>query len=63
MNISICRYLVIAVISSLASAGAAELNITQDIKAAYIDGLKIDLANRHTHLRDKYLEKYRRPAR
>ncbi len=31
MNISTCRYLVIAVISGLASAGAAELNITQDI--------------------------------
>jgi N-acetylmuramoyl-L-alanine amidase len=31
MNISTCRYLLIAAISGLASAGAAELNITQDI--------------------------------
>jgi hypothetical protein len=27
---------------------------------AYIDGRKIDLSNRQTHLRNKYEEKYRR---
>jgi imidazolonepropionase-like amidohydrolase len=36
------------------------LDFPTHIEAAYIDGRKIDLTTRHTRLRDKYLEKYRR---
>ncbi len=36
------------------------LDFPGHIEAAYIDGRQIDLSNRQTHLRDKYLEKYRR---
>ena len=36
------------------------LDFPTHIEAAYIDGRKIDLNNRQTRLRDKYLEKYRR---
>ncbi|MEY2563294.1 MAG: hypothetical protein QOH88_1487 [Verrucomicrobiota bacterium] len=36
------------------------LDFPAQVEAAYIDGRKIDLTNRQTRLRDKYLEKYRR---
>ncbi len=36
------------------------LDLPTSVEAAYIDGRKIDLTNRQTRLRDKYLEKYRR---
>jgi imidazolonepropionase-like amidohydrolase len=36
------------------------LDFPTKIESAYIDGRKIDLTNRQTRLRDKYLEKYRR---
>ena len=36
------------------------LDFPTNVEAAYIDGRKVDLSNRQTHLRDKYLEKYRR---
>ena len=36
------------------------LDFPTQVEAAYIDGRKIDLSNRQTHLRDKYKEKYRR---
>jgi hypothetical protein len=36
------------------------LDLPTQVEAAYIDGRKIDLANRQTQLRDKYREKYRR---
>ena len=36
------------------------LDFPTNVEAAYIDGRKIDLTNRQTRLRDKYLEKYRR---
>jgi imidazolonepropionase-like amidohydrolase len=36
------------------------LDFPTNLEAAYIDGRKIDLTNRQTRLRDKYLEKYRR---
>ncbi len=36
------------------------LDFPTQIEAAFIDGRKIDLSNRQTRLRDKYLEKYRR---
>jgi imidazolonepropionase-like amidohydrolase len=36
------------------------LDLPTQIEDAYIDGRKIDLSNRQTRLRDKYLEKYRR---
>ncbi len=36
------------------------LDLPTAIEAAFIDGRQIDLANRQTRLRDKYLEKYRR---
>lgn len=36
------------------------LDFPAQVEMAYIDGRKIDLANRQTHLRDKYEEKYRR---
>jgi imidazolonepropionase-like amidohydrolase len=36
------------------------LDLPTQIEAAYMDGRKIDLANRQTRLRDKYREKYRR---
>jgi imidazolonepropionase-like amidohydrolase len=35
------------------------LEITTDVKMAFIDGRKIDLGNRHTSLYEKYREKYR----
>jgi imidazolonepropionase-like amidohydrolase len=55
-------------LGSLETGKAATLIVTNGdpldfpthIEAAYIDGRKIDLTNRQTHLRDKYLEKYRR---
>ena len=36
------------------------LDFPTQVEMAYIDGRKIDLSNRQTHLRDKYQEKYRR---
>ncbi|MDQ6862036.1 MAG: amidohydrolase family protein, partial [Verrucomicrobiota bacterium] len=36
------------------------LDFPANVEEAYIDGRRIDLSNRQTHLRDKYLEKYRR---
>ncbi len=36
------------------------LDFPTNVEAAYIDGRRIDLGNRQTELRDKYLEKYRR---
>jgi len=36
------------------------LDFPAQVEAAYIDGRKIDLTNRQTRLRDKYLERYRR---
>jgi imidazolonepropionase-like amidohydrolase len=36
------------------------LDLPTQVEAAYIDGRKIDLSNRQTRLRDKYLERYRR---
>lgn len=36
------------------------LDLPTKVEGAYIDGRKIDLTNRQTRLRDKYLEKYRR---
>src|SRR5215211_1078195 len=55
-------------LGSLEPGKAATLMITSgdpldfptQIEMAFIDGRKIDLANRQTHLRDKYVEKYRR---
>ena len=55
-------------LGSLETGKAATLIVTNGdpldfpthIEAAYIDGRKIDLNNRQTRLRDKYLEKYRR---
>jgi imidazolonepropionase-like amidohydrolase len=55
-------------LGSLETGKAATLIVTNGdpldfpthIEAAYIDGRKIDLTNRQTRLRDKYLEKYRR---
>ena len=55
-------------LGSLETGKAATLIVTDGdpldfpthIEAAYIDGRKIDLTNRQTRLRDKYLEKYRR---
>ena len=38
------------------------LDFPTQVESAYIDGRKIDLTSRHTHLRDKYLEKYGRPT-
>ncbi len=35
------------------------LEITTNVERAYIDGRELDLTNKHTLLRDKYLEKYR----
>ena len=35
------------------------LEITSNVERAFIDGRELDLANKHTLLRDKYLEKYR----
>ncbi|MDQ6622076.1 MAG: amidohydrolase family protein [Verrucomicrobiota bacterium] len=39
------------------------LDFPTNVEAAYIDGRQIDLSNRQTHLRDKYLEKYKRHPR
>lgn len=39
------------------------LEITTDVEMAFIDGREIDLASRHTQLRDKYREKYRQQGR
>ncbi len=58
-------------LGSLETGKAATLIVTNgdpldfptNVQAAYIDGRKIDLSSRHTRLRDKYLEKYGRPAR
>ncbi|MFN2475852.1 MAG: amidohydrolase family protein [Chthoniobacterales bacterium] len=36
------------------------LDFPTNVESAFIDGRQIDLSNRQTHLRDKYLEKYRR---
>jgi hypothetical protein len=36
------------------------LDSPTQVEAAYIDGLKIDLSNRQTRLRNKYKLKYRR---
>jgi imidazolonepropionase-like amidohydrolase len=36
------------------------LDFPTNVETAFIDGRQIDLSNRQTHLRDKYLEKYRR---
>ena len=36
------------------------LDLPTNVELAYIDGRKIDLSSRHTALRDKYQEKYRR---
>ncbi len=36
------------------------LDLPTQVEAAFIDGRRIDLSNRHTRLRDKYLERYRR---
>lgn len=55
-------------LGSLETGKAATLIVTNGdpldfpthIEGAYIDGRKIDLTNRQTRLRDKYLEKYRR---
>ncbi|MGZ5022823.1 MAG: amidohydrolase family protein, partial [Chthoniobacterales bacterium] len=57
-------------LGSLETGKAATLIVTNgdpldfptNVQAAYIDGRKIDLSSRHTHLRDKYLEKYGRPT-
>ncbi|MGZ4984669.1 MAG: peptidoglycan recognition protein family protein [Chthoniobacterales bacterium] len=50
MNISTCRYLVIAAISCLASAGAAELKITQDIVPAGKCGRSLHRSMRPTFI-------------
>ena len=55
-------------LGSLETGKAATLIVTNgdpldfptQVEMAYIDGRKIDLSNRQTHLRDKYQEKYRR---
>jgi imidazolonepropionase-like amidohydrolase len=55
-------------LGSLETGKAATLIVTNgdpldfptQTEAAYIDGRKIDISNRHTHLRDKYQEKYRK---
>ncbi|CAN5507897.1 amidohydrolase [soil metagenome] len=55
-------------LGSLEAGKAATLIVTDGdpldfpthVEAAYIDGRRIDLTNRQTRLRDKYLEKYQR---
>ncbi len=39
------------------------LDFPTQVEAAYIDGREIALSSRHTRLRDKYLEKYKRRTR
>ena len=55
-------------LGSLETGKAATLIVTNgdpldfptQVEMAYIDGRKVDLSNRQTHLRDKYQEKYQR---
>ena len=58
---------ILAVADQLETGKAATVIVTNGdpldfpthIEAAYSNGRKIDLTNRQTRLRDKYLEKYR----
>ncbi|MCA9302506.1 MAG: amidohydrolase family protein [Phycisphaerales bacterium] len=46
-------------LATLIITDADILDVTTIVEGAYIDGRKIDLRNKQTDLRDKYLEKYR----
>ena len=39
------------------------LEVTTNVSKAFIEGRQIELDNRQTQLRDKYLQKYRRQGR
>lgn len=45
--------------ATLIITNGSPLEITTRISAAYIDGRRIDLTNKHTHLAEKYRERYR----
>ena len=45
--------------ATLVLADAPPLDITMHVDAAFINGRRIDLTNKQTKLRDKYLDKYR----
>jgi imidazolonepropionase-like amidohydrolase len=47
-------------VATLIVTSGDPLDFPANVEMAYIDGRKIDLSNRQTHLRDKYQQKYRR---